>query len=241
MPAQVPLPFAFHKTQNFQTFWSAPNRQAVETLKDFCGSPQEPLIYLWGETGQGKTHLLQACCLQAGLEHRSVMYLPMRELVSMNPEFLVGLEHCSLICIDDVDRIAGIPEWEFGLFVFFNRHRDRGGHLLLSASTPPANLTIALPDLATRLGWGLTIRLNNLSDDDKLPALSLRARTLGFELPENVGHYLLTRYSRDMPFLWKLLDELEQATLSEQRKLTIPFIRNHLRRTSGPCNSGPEL
>jgi DnaA family protein len=58
--------------------------------------------------------------------------------------------------------------------------------------------------------------------------LQLRARQRGFELPDDVAHYLLRRAPRDPASLFALLDRLDYASLAAQRKLTIPFVRELL-------------
>ena len=93
----------------------------------------------------------------------------------------------------------------------------------------PAELGLGLPDLATRLAWGLVLHVAELKDEEKINALRLRAQQRGFELPLEVGRYLLQRSPRNMVALFDLLDHLDQASLAAQRKLTIPFVRELIR------------
>lgn len=85
-----------------------------------------------------------------------------------------------------------------------------------------------MPDLASRLSWGQVYQLKELTDDNKLKALQLRAQLSEFELPTEVGLFLLKRVDRDMRTLFLLLEKFEVATLVQQRKLTIPFIKHIL-------------
>jgi DnaA family protein len=110
--------------------------------------------------------------------------------------------------------------------------RELGNRLIVTAPVPPAELSIRLPDLKTRLGWGLTLRLQALNDDDKLIALGSYARSLGLDLPPQVGRFLLSHYRRDLSSLRRLLDDLDHATLAAKRKLTIPFLKNFLGETT---------
>ncbi len=95
--------------------------------------------------------------------------------------------------------------------------------LLITGDRPPRQLNLGLPDLASRLDWGQIYKLQPLSDEDKLQALQLRARLRGFELPEDVGRFLLKRLDREMRTLFMTLDQLDRASITAQRKLTIPF------------------
>ncbi|WP_422614665.1 HdaA/DnaA family protein, partial [Methylogaea oryzae] len=61
----------------------------------------------------------------------------------------------------------------------------------------------------SRLAWGLTLRLHPLDDDDKLAAVSGRARQLGMEITPAVGQYLLAHCPRDLASLWRLLERLD--------------------------------
>ncbi len=97
--------------------------------------------------------------------------------------------------------------------------------LVVAASAGPMALGLKLPDLATRLAAGLVYQLQPLSDEEKIAALRLRAERRGMEMGEDVAHYLLTRYPRDLHSLFALLDKLDTATLAAQRRLTIPFLR----------------
>ncbi len=65
-------------------------------------------------------------------------------------------------------------------------------------------------------------------DEEKLLALQLRGKLRGFELPEDVGRFLLKRLDREMRTLFMTLDQLDRASITAQRKLTIPFVKEIL-------------
>ncbi|MCY1172809.1 DnaA regulatory inactivator Hda [compost metagenome] len=132
------------------------------------------------------------------------------------------------MCIDEIDLIAGHPTWEEALFHLFNRLRDSGRKILLSASVAPRELPVKLPDLKSRLTLSLIFQLHALTDEEKLRALQLRASRRGLHLTDEVGRFILTRGARSMTFLFDLLDELDKASLQAQRKLTIPFLKETL-------------
>ncbi|HKJ77017.1 MAG TPA: DnaA/Hda family protein, partial [Gammaproteobacteria bacterium] len=85
-----------------------------------------------------------------------------------------------------------------------------------------------LPDLVSRLGWGLIFHVRPLSDEQMIDALQLRARQRGLDLPADVARYLLRHYRRDMTSLASLLERLDHASLVAQRRLTIPFVKQWL-------------
>lgn len=228
MQQQIPLGFKFNNEATFKTFVVADNAQAVQAIQSLGQEVNEHYIYIWGAQGVGKSHLLQALCQQYAEQHKPVALLDLENNDQYSPLMLDGLEKLSLVCIDDIQSVAANAEWEEALFHFFNRMRDHSIPLLISGSQPPAQLDLQLNDLKSRLGWGLTLQIKLLDDTNKLQALQKRASLRGMELSDESGQFLLSRYSRDLIDLFSLLNELDKASLSEQRRLTIPFIKDHI-------------
>lgn len=188
------------------------------------------LIYLWGAPGCGASHLLQACCQQADLDGQQSVYLPLYALRGADPAAVFErLEVCDLLCLDDIDAVSGRADWDFQLFHFLNRWRERSsGRLLIAAHCPLASLPCSLPDVTSRLGWGEAYRLQVLDEDERLAALVQRALARGLELQPEALQFMATRLSRDPRDWFAALDLLDQASLEQQRKLTIPFIKEVL-------------
>ncbi len=220
---QLPLGIRLKDGNTFANFVSGPNAEALAYLQSQLRSAAA--VYLWGAGGTGKTHLLQAACHEAGKAGWRTAYVPLACWRELSVELLEGLEAAELVCIDDVASIAGQEDWEAALFHLYNRLRDAGGNLVVSGTLPPASLPLALPDLRSRLAWGIVFQLQALDDEEKLAGLRQRARDRGLELPEKVGRYLLQRCPRDMSSLFSLLESLDQASLAAQRRLTIPFVK----------------
>jgi DnaA family protein len=228
MQRQLPLDFEFNNEMTFSSFVAGNNEQVVDALKKLAFESSDSYLYLWGGSGAGKSHLLQAVCQSVALQKKLVALIPLSLHQQLSPEITDGLEQLPLVCIDDIGSIAGQPQWEEALFHLFNRVRDSGSHLLISGDLPPAQQSLQLNDLRSRLGWGLVLQLQPINDKQKILALQKRAHIRGMELNDELGQFLLSRYSRDMASLMKLLDTLDEASLSEQRRLTIPFVRQCL-------------
>lgn len=230
-PVQLPLGVRLRDDATFANYYPGANAAAlgyVERLCDADAGWAESLIYLWGNDGVGRSHLLQAACLRFEQHGEPALYLPLGEVVTLGPELLDNLEQYELVCLDDLDATAGRADWEEALFHLFNRLRDAGRRLLLAASASPRELGIQLPDLQSRLSLSLVFQLQELSDEDKLRALQLRASRRGLHLTDEVGRFILTRGARSMSALFDLLEQLDQASLQAQRKLTIPFLKETL-------------
>jgi len=220
---QLPLGIRLKDSNTFGNFVSGPNGEVLAFLQTQLRGGAA--VYLWGAGDTGKTHLLQAACHEAGMAGLRTAYVPLACWRELAVELLEGLEAADLVCIDDVAAIAGQAPWEAALFHLYNRLRDVGGNLLVSGTLPPPSLPLALPDLRSRLAWGMVFQLQPLDDEEKLAGLCQRARARGLELPEKVGRYLLQRCPRDMSTLFRLLESLDRASLAAQRRLTIPFVK----------------
>lgn len=222
---QLPLGIRLKDNASFANFYEGHNAQVLAHVRACARGEGEQVIYLWSAAGSGKTHLLQAACHEAALRDAHPVYLPLREATQWSPEMLQGMEQCPLICLDDLDAIAGNAVWEEAIFHLFNRVRESGHRLLMSSAVPVASLQLQLRDLASRVVWGLLLHLEPLEEGERVTALQLRARQRGFELPDEVAQFLLRRCPRDTASLFEMLDRLDDASLAAQRKLTIPFVR----------------
>lgn len=230
---QLPLQFEFRANQSFDDFYPGANREIINHLQRCIAGIGEPFIYLWGKSGQGKSHLLQACCQEAQRRNLGSFYFDLANCERSDPRVLRGLDQCDLVCFDNVERIADKPDWEIAIFNFFNRHRDLGHQLIVSAADAPGALTVQLADLKTRLNWGLVLKIRLLDDNDRMAALIFKAKRMGLEISPQAGRFLLTHVDRDPASLWNLLEKLDRASLSAQRKITIPFLKLLLDQNHG--------
>lgn len=230
---QLPLDLRLRDASRFVGFYPGGNhlaRDAVEALAVGVGMT-ETQILLHGPAGVGKTHLLQAACHQGHERGEPVAYLPLAEVASASPlAVLDGLECSRLVALDDLDAVVGQGDWDEALFGLLNRLRDGGCRVLMASAHAPDGLGSRLPDLTSRLSWGPVFRLQTPEDGDLKRILAQRAVLRGLELPEAVAEYLLRHYRRDLVALLELLDRLDLAALAEQRRLTIPFVRDQLTR-----------
>lgn len=173
---------------------------------------REPLLFLWGEAGAGKTHLLRAS---------EARYIDAAE----DPE-LDGIgETLDFYAIDGIESLGA--SGQIALFNLFNRLRTAGGRLLVAAKVPPLQLRLR-EDLRTRLGSGLVYRLQPLSDTEKLDAIRAQASARGLRLPDDALNYLFARAPRDMRSLAAFLAALDRYSLEHKRPITLPLLREVL-------------
>lgn len=198
----------------------------LHALRGQLAPDGEPIIYLSGARGSGKSHLLQAACHLAG---ESALYLPLAELAQYPPEeVLCGVENLKLVCLDDMGCVLGNDDWELALFGLFNRARQWGCRLLLAADGPPRSQAVVLPDLLSRLSWGIVFQLSQVDDEFRCAILRFRADRRGLILSEEVASFIVNRAPRSLDRLLELLDQLDRASLAEKRSLSIPFVKQSL-------------
>ncbi len=223
MTAQLTLPLQLSDDATFANFFTT-NTMVVEQIQAALPT-SETLIYLWGEPGSGRSHLLQAICHQLQEQKKSFFYLPFKHYDDLSPDILEGLENYDLVCLDDINTCLPNKNWEEALFHFYNKMRDNQHQIVISANLSPKNLDCQLPDLHSRLNWGLTLKINPLCDEEKCAAIELRAKNRGLFISHDAVRYLLTHHARNMPSLFNALEKLDRASLQMKRKLTIPFIK----------------
>ncbi len=231
-PQQLPLGVHLRSDAKLSRFVQSRQSALIPALKDLINrqgdQTTESFVYLYGHENTGKSYLLQAVCNEADLVGVSAIYLPLSQINEWSEDMLEGLEQFQLICLDDVSAVIGHSAWQEALFHLFNRIRDIGHSLLISGDESPANSHIELQDLRSRLAWGLTFKLDPLSDDQKREAIKQEAAARGLVLADEVAQYLLNHGERDLSKQYAYLDQLDRASLQAQRKLTIPFAKQVL-------------
>jgi DnaA family protein len=223
---QLPLGVTLRANAVFANFSVGAN---VEVLAALQGPGRDP-VWLYGNRGSGKTHLLQALC--AATEGPAV-YFPLADAAALPPEALRGLADCEVVCIDDAGSVAGDLSWEQALFRLFNEVQESRSRLIFAASAAPRQIEWRLEDWRSRAAACVVYHVKELDDAGRAEALRLRAGQRGIALPAETLDYLMKRMPRDLHSLFEILDELDEASLAAQRRLTIPFIRDALERLAG--------
>lgn len=225
---QLPLAIEFPETATFDSYQVGSNVLLLDLLRKSTIGSGELQLYIWAESSLGKTHLLQSACRAASVCGRQSCYLPLALMRQHGPQILQGLETLDLIAIDDLDQIISSLDWQKALFVLINACRAASVPLLFAAQRNVAELSLDLADLASRLSWGPVFEIKELKDADKKKVLQARAKRRSLELNNEAVNYLLDRYPRDMRQLCDMLELLDKASLSAQRRLTVPFIKTVL-------------
>lgn len=227
MPVQLVLGVQLPASATLSAFVGRTNADAKAAVAEVVDGRSERL-FLAGPAGCGKTHLLQAACRAIGDAGRRSVYLPLTQVAEPLEPLLEGLADMDCVCLDDLDAIAGDREAEIALLGLSDQLRSRNSRLLASGPALPRELGLALPDLASRLGWGGAVLCRELDDDDKRALLVRRAEQRGMDMPEATARWIIRHRAAEVPELMSALDTLDRASLSAHRRLTIPFVKQAL-------------
>jgi DnaA family protein len=227
MTLQLPLPLTWPDQATFDNFYAEENAAACAFLQKMVQNSTHAVVYLQGISGVGLSHLLYASCHLLQQKGETAAYFSLKN-AQLFPEMLEGMEQVSLLCCDDIEQIAGQRQWEEALFHCYNRVQTSGTRLLLAGHAPLATMGWGLADLQSRFMASTVFTVQPLVDAQKVRALQYRAKQRGLILSDEVGNYLLKHCPRDMHALFALLEKLDHFSLSTQRRLTIPFVREVL-------------
>ncbi|SFU56476.1 regulatory inactivation of DnaA Hda protein [Nitrosomonas eutropha] len=198
------------------------NEELLYTLKNLvANNRQDRFYYLWGKTGSGKSHLLQAVTNIFLEQQRNTHYIDCNQADEI--DFSLNAD---CIAVDNIEQLDDAEQ--IRLFNLYNQIRESEyGIFLASGTQPPAQLDLR-QDLATRLGWGLVYQVHELTDEKKIEVMQDYAIRCGFELPLDVCNYLLKHEQRDLSSLIRQVSALDQLSLARQRPVTLPLLRELL-------------
>lgn len=192
-------------------FIEGQNAEALASLNALLNQQaQSNFIYLWGEAGSGKSHLLQAC--------------KVHKLTNKNSADESVANH-NFVIMDDVHLLDN--DAQIALFNTYNQLKETGGTLITAGLHAPTQMHLR-DDLATRLAWGLVYQLQPLNDAEKALALQNHAAERGIRLPSEVVEYCLRYLRRDLSTLMATLDALDEWSLTTKKPVTVPMLRQLL-------------
>ena len=227
MIEQLLLDVQFSDEALFENYLDPNEGQLLFTLRRLLDTiSNDDFLYLWGKKGLGKTHLLKAVMHEAKVRAYKAHYFDCCSIENLSEVTWEVFGSYDVLCLDNIECLSGNIAWEKALFNLYNKIRERGQTaLVVSSNCAATHLPLMLADLRSRLAWGLSFKLQALSEPLKRLLLQRRAQRRGFELSDGMTDYILTHYGRDQQGLVELLDALDKTSLQKQRKITIPFIR----------------
>ncbi len=221
---QLAMAISVDEKASFDNFWAGRNAELLAALTACVKTGDPHLIYYYGTTASGKSHLLYSAMRLAHRQKLNTSFLPLSDEY-ITPTMLDLVDVNNLVCVDDIHAWAGLLDRERALFALFERIKSAGGQLVISAQNAVSDHAWAIPDLRSRLASGLIYPLWNLDEAEQIEMLAFRAQHKGLSIGTEVLKFLARRSSRDTGELVKLLDEIDQSALIEKRRVTIPFLK----------------
>lgn len=216
---QLIFDFAERGYPGFDKFLGTENAELVYVLQH----KHDPFIYVGGEEGAGKSHLLRAWVAQALDAGKKAVYID----AAATPLTEAAFE-AEYLAIDQIEKLGN--EEQALLFAVFNRFRNSGkGFLLLSSEHTPQQLVIR-EDLRTRMAYCLVYEVKPLTDQEKIDALVSMAAARQVTIDPEIFEYLLNHWRRDMDSLMQMLDTLDNYAVTMGKRITLPLLRQLLKQ-----------
>ena len=229
MNQQTVLPFATTDDAGLGGFYLSGNEPLIALLRQIIqGDRAQSTVFFWGASGSGKSHLLNACCHEAGQRSRPYRYLSANQPASIEGQAVADIAVHSLICVDDLQNLANNVLLQKAMLSLYEQVIDRQGTVIVCASRPLNRIGLELRDIESRLASGGCFVLNQLADEDKRTVLHRRARSRGIDLGDKVLDFIMNHYDRDTAALFGLLERIDSLSLSKKRKVTVPFVKSIL-------------
>ena len=226
---QLPLEFAH------QPYWG---RQ--DFIKSSCNSEAFDMIDLWpqwpafglciyGPENCGKTHLTHIFEETVALKTNKPYHLPRLEAESINLDIIHQLfEQNKCLIIENL----GPKIDEEAMFHLFNLYRDQGGYILFTSHIAPARIPFKLPDLSSRLKMIPSIGISE-PDDDLLSALIINLfMDRQITVSRDIINYILVNMHRSFSYAHKLVEEIDNVSLSYKRAVSIPIVKEAINNLS---------
>lgn len=221
---------------------SKSNKLAYTIAKSIATNPKcqtfNPL-FVFGPTGVGKTHLIQAIGNKMKEENQGcrVLYLSARTFESQYTtavrkntvnDFINFYQSIDMLIIDDVQEFAGKTGTQNTFFHIFNYLHNKQKHLILSCDCPPSELDGMEPRLLSRFKWGMTVELSRPDYELRKNVFLNKAKREGVEIPMDVVDFVAENVKDNVRELEGVLVSLLAYATALNQSLTTDLARNVL-------------
>lgn len=218
-PKQIPFDLGHREAFEREDLWvTSANADAVSWL-DKWPEWGAPVLVVYGPAASGKTHLARVWQKAAAAAEMDAAKLG--ALRGAN-DFPVAS------FIDDVENLIGDGESETALFHAYNRAKEEGAHMLLTAARAPKEWGFTLPDLKSRIMAAPAVAI--APPDEQLMAVVLSKLFSDRQIfvSQDVVQFILPRIERSFAALRALVADIDRKALAEKRPVTIPLVREIL-------------
>ena len=202
-------------------------------------TPFNPL-YIYGDSGLGKTHIAQSIGHEVLQRHPElqVLYVSMNKFQAQFqtahkrgeiPDFIHFYQMIDVLIIDDIQELTGKPGTQNVFFNIFNHLHLSGKQLILTSDKPPVELKDIEDRLLTRFKWGLSTQLNQPDHDTKVKIIRAKAQKMGAQISEEIVQFLADNISANVREIEGALSSLVANASFLGRKITTSLAKELLK------------
>jgi DnaA family protein len=218
---QLGLPINLNSSMLLENFVS--NKELIRSIKQLFHNQKSSEVYIYGTSGQGKTHVLQGLVLKALANAKNAVFI---DCLDPFPEHIFEfIDQINFISFDNVHLIAKENQEIF--FDLYNHARQSEVFILVSGDSLPSNLNV-MKDIKTRLSLAAVYKLEELDDELKMNIINSQMSDRNLSVDFKVYEYLFKNFSRDLKFLLSTMDDLDKASLQAKKPISIPFVKKIL-------------
>jgi DnaA family protein len=218
---QLGLPISLNASMLLESFVA--NKELLRLINQLFLNEKSSEVYIYGASGQGKTHVLQGAVLKALEIDKNAVYIDCSDPF---PDYILDfVDQIDFICFDNVHSI--LRENQEIFFDLYNRARQAQIFILVSGNTLPSDLEV-MKDLKTRLSLAAVYKLEELNDELIMSVIDSQMSQRNLSVNSNVYEYLFKNYSRDLKLLLSTLNDLDKASLQAKKPISIPFVKKFL-------------
>jgi len=231
-----------HPDYTFDNFVVGPSNRLAHAscvaVSHSLGNTYNPL-FIYGNSGLGKTHLLQAICFEAQrkLNGAVIQFLSCEEFVN---RFIRGIEEGNLhsfqsqfrtvdmLVIDDIQFLREREQSQEEFFHTFNALYNNGKQIILSADSPPGQIPSLEERLISRFNWGLVARIDPPSYETRVAIVQKKAHLRGLTISDQIAEYIARKVQANIRELEGALTSIYAVATTSRKKITLELAQTAL-------------
>ncbi|MFS8617667.1 MAG: chromosomal replication initiator protein DnaA, partial [Solitalea sp.] len=197
-------------------------------------------LFLYGQTGLGKSHLIQAIgsSVKTNFPDKMVLYVQAEKFVqqyidsvknSTINDFVNFYQLIDVLLIDDIQFFSGKEKTQEVFFSIFNHLHTSGKQIVMTSDKPPKDLVGVQERLLSRFKWGLSADLQSPDLETRIAILQTKMKADGIILPDEVIEYVAHNIDSNVRDLeGALISLLAQSTLN-RKEVDLPLAKQMLK------------
>jgi chromosomal replication initiator protein len=227
----------------FENFVIGPNNQyahaAAYSVSQAPGNQVNPL-FIYGSTGLGKTHLLQAIGHYINREkpYLKVLFISTQNFISefinsirnrTQESFQIKYRHVDLLLIDDIQFIETKEETQNEFFNVFNSLHENKKQIVISSDRPPKQIATLADRLRTRFEWGMIIDIQAPNLETREAILRNKAEKEKLMISDEAFSYIARRIKSNIRALESAVSKLKMISMFDGSEITIDHVKINLK------------